>query len=219
MAPVLWGKKKKFDRNELIAAADRARARGRTKKAIAGYRKVLEVAPGDATVHARLAPLLARTGRKEEALASFRIAAAAQIKAGFTDRGVSLLVQAVDAFPGEYALWDEITRLHLQRGRRADALAVLVGGGRRLLHARELAVGGRVLRRALEIEPWHPRATTLLARILARSGRKGEALDLLDGLDPRTRGALRRRVRWLAFRISLSPRRLWRALRATLGGG
>lgn len=215
---MLWGKKRKVDRNELIAAADRARARGRTKKAIAGYRKVLEIAPGDAAVHAKLAPLLARTGRKDEALASFRTAAAAQIKAGFTDRGVSLLVQAADAFPEEYALWEEITRLHLQRGRRADALAALLGGGKRLLHSRQLAAGGRVLQRALEIEPWHPQATTLLARVLARSGRKGEALELVDGLDARTRGAHRRRLRWLAFRISPSPRRLWRALLAALGG-
>jgi tetratricopeptide (TPR) repeat protein len=215
---VLWGKKRKVDRNELIAAADRARARGRTKKAIAGYRRVLEVAPGDPAVHAKLAPLLARTGRKDEALASFRSAAAAQIKAGFTDRGVSLLVQAADAFPEEYALWEEITRLHLQRGRRADALAALLGGGKRLLHSRQLTAGGQVLRRALEIEPWHPQATTLLARVLARSGRKGEALELVDGLDARTRGAHRRRLRWLAFRISPSPRRLWRALLATLAG-
>ncbi|HEY7724479.1 MAG TPA: hypothetical protein VH880_04045 [Anaeromyxobacteraceae bacterium] len=214
----MWWGKRKYDRNELVAAADRARAGGRTKKAIAGYRKVLEVEPGDLAVHAKVAPLLARTGQKADALASFRTAAEGQLKAGFTDRGVSLYVQAAGAFPEEYALWEEIARLHLLRGLRADAVAVLLGGGRRLHRSRDLAVAGRVLRRALEIEPWHPATTMLLARVLAGGGRKGEALGLVDGLDGRSRGRARRRVRWLAFRISPSPGRLWRAIRATLGG-
>lgn len=223
MTTVLWAKKRKrkidrHERHELVAAADRARASGRIRKAIAGYRKVLAVAPGDAAVHAKIAPLLARTGRRDEALTSFRTAAGAQVRAGFTDRGVSLLVQAADAFPEEYPLWEEITRLHLDRGRRADALAVLLGGARRLQRSRDLDAARRVLRRALEIEPWHPQATLLLARVLARSGRRGEALEIVDGLEARTSGPLRRRARWLAVRISPSPRRLWRALKATLGG-
>jgi len=215
--PVPW-RRKKPDRDELVAAADRARIRGRTRKAIAGYRKALQLAPGDAAVHARIAPLLARAGRREEALASFRAAAAAQVRAGFDDRGLSLLVQAADAFPDEVGLWEEIARMHLARSRRADAFAALLAGGRRLDGLRAFERARLVLRRALEIEPWQPEATRLLARALAKGRRRVEALELLDGLDARARGTARRRARWMAFRISPTPRRLWRSIQAARGG-
>jgi tetratricopeptide (TPR) repeat protein len=214
---VPW-RRKTPDRNELVAAADRARVHGRTRRAIAGYRKALQLAPGDPAVHARIAPLLARAGRREEALASFRAAAEAQLRAGFVDRGLSLLVQAADVFPEEVGLWEEIARLHLARSRRADAFAALLDGGRRLDRLREFALGCLVLRRALEIEPWQPEATRLLARALAKGRRRVEALEILDGLDARARGTARRRARWMAFRISPTPRRLWRSIQASRGG-
>ncbi len=197
--------------------ADRARSRGRVKQAVAGYRKALEVAPGDLAIHAKLAPLLARRGLKAEALESFALAADGQLKAGFIDRAVSLRRQAAETFPEEYPLWQELTRLHLLRDRRADAVAALRAGGQELLHSRHREVGVQVLRRALEIEPGHVEVTLLLARLLARCGRKAEALPLLDALDPRAGGAVLWRARRLAFRLSPTPRRLWRWAKAALG--
>lgn len=213
---MFWRRRPK-DRTELVAVADRARARGRIKKAIAGYRKALEIAPGDLAIHARLAPLLARRRLKAEAMESFALAADGQLKAGFIDRAVSLRRQAAETFPEEYPLWQELTRLHLLRDRRADAVAALRAGGQRLLRSRHREVGVQVLRRALEIEPGQVEVTLLLARLLARCGRKAEALPLLDALDARAGGAVLRRARRLAFRLSPTPRRLWRWAKAALG--
>jgi Tfp pilus assembly protein PilF len=216
---VLFARKEKpFDRTATIAEADRARARGKKKKAIAEYRKILAVDPRDLTVHGKVAPLLAQTGKKVDALASFRVAADGQVRAGFLDRALSVVRQAVGFYPEELGLWEEIARLHLQRGRRADAVAALVDAGRRLLKTRHRAVGAKALRRALEIEPWSPEATLLLARTLAREGRREEALGLLDGLATRVRGRMLRRVRRLAFRLSPTLGNLWRWLRAVLRG-
>lgn len=213
---MFWRRRPK-DRTELVAVADRARARGRVKKAIAGYRKALEIAPGDLTIHAKLAPLLARRRLKAEAMESFALAADGQLKAGFTDRAVSLRRQAAETFPEEFPLWQELTRLLLMRDRRADAVAALHAGGRTLLHSRHRQVGVQLLRRALEIEPRQVEVTLLLARLLARCGRKAEAMPLLDDLDARAGGAVLRRARRLAFRLSPTPRRLWRWAKAALG--
>jgi hypothetical protein len=78
-------------------------------------------------------------------------------------------------------------------------------------------VAERALRRALELEPWHPTSADLLARTLSRAGRKREAIALLDGLASRARGVTLRRTRGLAFRISPTPANLWRWIRAVFG--
>ncbi len=156
-----WSKRPST-RVELIAVADVARARGRRKQAIAGYRRVLETNPMDLTVHAKLAPLLAASGDRDGALVSFRTAADGQAKAGFHERALSLFIQAAEHYPDEEPLWPEIARLHLQRGRRAEAVASLTDGAWRLYLARRLAQAERVLRLALQFEPYDGDATAIL---------------------------------------------------------
>lgn len=203
-----------MSRTELLAQADRARSRGRLKKAIAGYRQALALTPGDPSIHARLAPLLARRGARAEALESFAMAADGQFAAGFADRAISLRRQAAQAFPEEFPLWQELTRLYLKRDRRADAVVALLAGGQALLRSRHREVGVQVLRSALALDPLHVEATLLLARTLGKCRRPAEALPLLDALDPRVAGATLRRTRRLAFRLSPTPRRLWSWVRA-----
>jgi tetratricopeptide (TPR) repeat protein len=215
---VLFVKKKPFDRTETLVRADRARARGRHRKAIAAYRQILAVHPDDLTVHGKIAPLLAARGERVPALASFRRATDGHLKAGFVDRALAVLSQAAEHFPEEEPLWTEMAQLHVKRGRRADAVASLVRGGDRLLRHRRLATSEKVLRLALGLEPYQPDASVLLARTVARAGRKPEALALLDGLSARLRGKRLSSVRRLAFRLSPTPRNLWRWLRAAFSG-
>ena len=68
-------RRKPKTRSELVAEADRARVRGKLDAAAAGYRRALESDPADASVHVKLAPVLARLGDAEGAARSFRAAA------------------------------------------------------------------------------------------------------------------------------------------------
>ncbi len=211
-----WSKRPST-RAELVALADVARARGRRKQAIAGYRRVLEANPNDLTVHAKLAPLLAASGDRDGALVSFRTAADGQSKAGFHERALSLFIQAAEHYPDEEPLWPEIARLHLQRGRRAEAVAALTQGGWRLLLARRHAVAERVLKLALQFEPYDGDATAILARTLGKAGRRDEAVELLEGLAARTRGRRLRAVRGLIFRLHPTAGHFWAWARAGVG--
>lgn len=210
MATAKKRKKRTFDRTELLAQADKARARGRRKRAIGLYAALLRQDPNDVTVHGKLAPLLASEGLRDEAMSSFRAAASGHTGAGFVDRGIAVLRQAADHFPEEESLWVEIANFHVARGRRGDAVAILTTGGERLLPGRFRAIGAKLLRRALELEPWNVKATLLLARTLGRERRSEEAIALLEGLARRVGGPSRRRARGLAFRLSPSPGRLLR---------
>ena len=205
-------KKKTWDRTELLAQADKSRTRGRRRRAISLYLKLLEQDPNDVTVHGKVAPLFAAEGMGPEAMASFRAAAAGHAAAGFADRGIAMLRQAADHFPEDESLWTEVANLHIQRGRRGDAGAALVAGGEKLLDGRYRSIGAKVLRRALEIEPWNVQATLLLAKTLAWERRRKEAVALLEGLARRTGGEARNPARRLAFRFSPTPGRLWRWL-------
>ncbi|BDG03714.1 tetratricopeptide repeat protein [Anaeromyxobacter oryzae] len=204
---------KPFDRTETVIAADRARASGRRRKAIALYRAVLQARPDDATVHGKLAPLLAASGERASALASFRAAVSGHLAAGFTDRALAVLAQATEAYPDEEPLWEDVARLQVSRGRRADAVAALSRGGARLVARKAHASAERVLRRAGQLEPWHAETTLTLARALAGTGRRGDAIRLLDGLAERSGGRTRSAARRLAVRLVPGPRTLWRWLR------
>jgi tetratricopeptide (TPR) repeat protein len=214
-----WSGRRPFDRREVLAAADEARAGGRRRQAIAGYRKVLEQYPQDLTVHARIAPLLAASGDRAGALESFRTAADGQSKAGYHERSLSLLIQAAEHFPDEEPLWPEIARLHLQRGRRAEAVAALTGGGWRLHVARKYPLAERVLRMALELDPGDADAAAILARTLGRSGRRAEAIRLLEDLAAHAEGRRLVAVRGLVFRLAPTPRRLLAWLRVAARRG
>jgi tetratricopeptide (TPR) repeat protein len=201
-------------RLEVLADADRARARGRVRKAAAGYRKVLESDPSDASVNVRLAPLLARLGDAAGGAHCFRIAAKKHLDAGFTDRAAAVTLAATAVFPLDAAFRLELSRLNLLRGRRQDAVLALVNGGNAQARARRPDAALSLLGKALEIEPWHLDASLSLVPVLARSGNADGARRIVEGLLQRYRGPVQKRIRWIAFRAWPGARTFWRWLRA-----
>lgn len=213
LPPVGLFERKPKTRSEIVAAADAARARGRVKRAVEGYRRALESDPTDPSVNVKLGPLLARTGDLDGGARCFRTAAKRHLDAGFTDRAVAVNVAASATFPLDAGFRLETARLNLLRGRRQDAVAALLDGGVALSRAKRWEASISLLERALEIEPWHLETCLALAPALARAGRRDDARRLLGGLEARIRGPARRTVRWRAFRLFPGFRTLWRWLR------
>jgi len=205
----LFARKPK-SRTQLMAAADKARSQGKNKKAIAGYKEILSRDPDDAVVHAKVAPLLAKKGQRDESLKSFEAAAAGQMKEGFVDRAVAIYVQAAECFPDERRLWDRIADLHETRDRKADAVAVLFGGAKRMTKARKRDGAVILLRRARELDRSHLEVGLLLARLLKKMKKRDEAKGILESLVPLTSGKSRRRVRGAMFRLAPGFGTLWR---------
>ncbi len=201
-------------RGEIVAAADRARARGRVKKAVAGYRKALESDPSDPSINVKLGPLLARLGDAEAGARCFRAAAKRHLDLGFMDRAAAVNLTASGVFPLDPRFRLEVSRINVLRGRKQDAVQALLEGGLAQAKARRPDVASSLLGKALEIEPWHLDTCLALAPILARNGHAEAARKFIDGLDQRYRGPARRRIRWAAFRIWPGLGTFWRWLRA-----
>jgi len=199
-------------RSEVVAAADKARARGRAKKAAAGYREALQADPSDPSVNVKLGPLLAKLGDPEGGARCFRVAAKNHLERGFTDRAAAVNLAASGVFPLDAGFRLELARLNVARGRKLDAVATLLDGGKRLARTRRPDAAASLLGRALEIEPWHLETVIALVPILAKAGHDEVARQFVDGLEARHRGAALRRVRRLAFRTWPGPRTFWRWL-------
>ncbi len=208
-----------YDRRRLLnraARAARGRSRRQRRKAVALYRRVLEVEPDNPDLLRKLAPLLATTDDAADACASYRRAAETFVERGFLDRAVGVYRDALRALPGEVSLWKEMAALELKRGRRADALATLLEGRRgfRGRNGREAAM--TLLWLARKADPSNLDVGLDLALQLGKSGAGGRGVALLEELLPSHPGG-ETRVRARQLRIAPSPGALWRYLGARIG--
>lgn len=201
-----------YDRDRLLAQAGVARRRGRRKKAIELYSRVLELEPNNLEIHRKLAPLLARARRRRDALASFARVAEGLAERGFADKAVGVCREAAGFYPTEVSVWEAIANLQLRREKPIDAIDALIEGRRKMRGRKRRPLAIRLLRRARAIDPGAVEPGLDLARLLARSGQRAEARQILEHLAARSRGRSRRRVRGALLRMSPTPRSLWRWL-------
>ncbi len=213
-----------YDRKRLLERASARADTWRWRSALAHYRQILAVEPECADLHARVAPLLARSGRGAEAWESYCIAANGFSRKGDAASERTLLAEAVRVLPRCAEAWRALARAELARNRASDAVRALAMGSRRLTGTGALrrfwprsAQRGEaiiLLRDARAIEAWNPGVVMTLARLLAQDGLPAEALFLLDHLDQRVSDSERSAVRALTFRIEPSLRHAWRLLRS-----
>lgn len=207
-----------YNRDEILKAAEKAEGKGDRPRAIAEYEKILKWEPQNLALHARVAGLLAEAGRATEAWPHFVTAGEAYARDGFYDKAIAVYVRAAPFLPGKIDLWLSLADLNLKRQRKADAFKACLDGRRSFRRLEQHQQAGQLLRRALEIEPFHAEATLDLAGVLRRTGRRGEASRLLHGVAVRNGGPTLRRIRAAQLRLSPTPAALWRWLRAAVTG-
>lgn len=203
-----------YDRQRILEAAARERARNRRRQAIALYRSVLAVERNNADLHAKLAPLLAESGQEFDAWQSYRAVANAALREEREDRALGIYREATQLLPREIEAWQGLARLLCKRGEEPEAVEALVEGSRqfRTPYLRPLAI--HLLRRARAIEPWNAVVVIELARHLGRADQRDEARILLSELAERASGATLRRVRLAELRIDPGPTRALRLIQA-----
>lgn len=213
-----WFGKAKYNRAESMSRAAKAEGRGKRKKAIAEYRKVLGQEPDNPVIMVKLAGLLAKTKQLEDARLKFVAAAEIYEKQEFDDKAVAVYRQAVSHLPKRIELWERLAQLDVKRERPPEAIRDLLDGASHFRRRKERQSAIRLLRVAIRIEPFQFEATMKLARLLAKSGARPEARRLYDGLCEKNRALRLRKVRGAMFRMSPTPASAWRWLRAAVRG-
>jgi tetratricopeptide (TPR) repeat protein len=208
-----FGGMRPYDRTRILGAAARARAKNKRRKAIALYRSVLAVERSNPELHARIAPLLAETGQRFDAWVSYQTLAQSCLRDGSTERALAVYREAAGYLPHETQVWLAMARLHLNRGKRSEAVEVLLEGACQFRSRWHWPEAVHLLRRIHSIAPWEFDAVFELARLLAKSDQAAEARRLLEGLESRFSGERLRRVYAALFRLDGDLRYAWRWLR------
>ena len=205
----LLRRRKVYHRHRILARAARARKRRRWHKAIEFYREVLEREPDNPEILRKVAPMLARTKQGEEAWGTYRKAAERLTAQGFSEQAIGLYREASRYLPREVAVWKALADSEVARGRRADAIAVLLEGRRHFRSSRLRAEALQLLHCARKIDKANFDVDFDLAALLANSGARPRARQLLEELAMRSRAHELRRVRGRLFFLFPSPRSAW----------
>jgi len=209
-----WRRRPTYDRRRILEEASREQARGRRRRAIDRYRRVLAVEPGNVDVHRRIAPLLAEDGQAFDAWLSFRAVAQTHQRRKELSEARDAWRRAAEALPDRLDAWLAVSRTERRLGREAAAFEALLAGRGRMRGARRRPEAIHLLRQARELRPWDPEVVIDLARLLARSRQRAEAESLLAQLAERSPRETRRRVRRVHWRIAPSLGNAWLWLRA-----
>jgi len=197
---MFWNRK--TDRATALAKAEKARAKGSVRRAVKWYRKALEHAPGDMQVRSKIAPLLARLGRHDEARASFDMAADGFLAAGFSPKAIAVWMLAARSYPDQIVYCERIANQLAIGGYRKDAVLALLDGRSRLRKTRQRPSAIQLLRQAVALDSTHLNATLDLADLLRRDGATEEPRRLLTRILATPAGrSQRRRVRFAQFRL------------------
>jgi tetratricopeptide (TPR) repeat protein len=192
-----------YDRNEILRRAERFRSRGRVRRAIREYERVLAVDPQDIEVHTKVAQLYIRRGRKEEAKASLKRVTDWYEEQGFSDKEIATLRLAQRLDRRDLAVYLRLADLYLAKGLRADALRLLEAGRRAFRRKRFFREAIAVEQKILSFVPSAFRAQVSLVRLLWRAKRRHDAKELLWKME--SQWALLkdrkrwRKTRWLLF--------------------
>jgi len=204
--------KQAVSRQDRLASAGRARAKGRYKKAIAEYRRALEEVSDDPATQAKVAPLLAKVGDYPGAWGAFVAAGERYFEQGFVEKALAVYLQATEALPWHPKAWKAAARMMLDLGHRADAYRLLLRGRGHLRKRSQRPEAIELLTVAVQIDDADLDVMLDLARLCRKVGRRDDAQSVLDKLAARTRGAGLRRVRRELFALGPSPRTAWRWL-------
>ena len=175
----LVGRRADYDRTEVLRKAEGFRSRGRVRRAIREYEKVLAVDPQDIEVHTKVAQLYIRAGRRDQAKASLTRVIEWNESQGFLDKAIAMLRVAHGVDRRDLDVYLHLAELYLGKGVEGDALRLLEGARRAFRCKRFRKEAIAVEEKILSVAPDNFRAQVSLVRLLWRAGRTYEAVDRL----------------------------------------
>jgi len=153
---------------------------GFTTKAIAVYKKIAKLAPEEVRPLERLAELYVQQGVLSEARPLYLRLAELQLKAGRQQHAATLLRKLLDAEPDNLRVETRLGDLLVAMGQQKEAIEIFHRAAQYVLERGEHAEAVRLTERVLHIDARHAPTLLLKARALSGTGKRAEAMTLLE---------------------------------------
>lgn len=215
---MLFGRRE-LSRTELLEKAGTAVKKKNWKKAVSLYEDALSKSPGDFEIHAKLAPVLVKTGDESKAWQSFTKSYRGFKDSGFHDRAIAVLKSAAINLPKELKCWENLANAYIERGKNHEAVDAYLLGRKNFKDKDEVKTAIKLLYKAFDLRQWNYDITFDLAKAYQTDNDNRRALELYLGLEKRSKGKQLRAVRWkLIGADDFSFTRLWLWMRAAFTG-
>jgi tetratricopeptide (TPR) repeat protein len=164
-----------FNKQKVLAAAEKAVQQGKLQNAITEYEKVTKEDPKDLTVLNTIGDLYARTGQNEKAGLYFKRVGDLYAGEGFTVKAIAMYKKLTKLTPGNAEATLKLAELYTQQGLYNDAKAQYVVLAEQSLKASDLDSAARSFQKILELDPENTAMQSKLADTYMKLGKKAEA--------------------------------------------
>ncbi len=155
---------------------------GFNSKAIAIYKKIAKLAPAELAPLERLADLYVQQGVLSEARPLFLQIAEAHLKANRATRAVEILHRFLEVEPENPRVQMRLAELYNVMGQKKEAAQTYLTYAQRLFDNGEGEESGKMIERALAVEPGSTGALLLKAKIFAQTDKNDAAIAILERL-------------------------------------
>jgi len=175
----LFSRRNDYDRTRILREGREAQRRGKFKKAVRCFRRILVVEPNSAELHALIAPALAGSGNEFSAWESYEYAVSACLRDKREKLALALYSDATQRMPQHYDAWKARAALQRRLGLREESGATLEAAIANF-HTRATRYQRiSLLRQWRELAPKNEDVKRDLSAVLLKTGQKEEALLLL----------------------------------------
>ncbi len=155
---------------------------GHTPRAIAVYKKIYKLAPGNADVALKLAELYIRQNLIVEARKQYLELADYYTKNGRSQQALELLQRVADLDPENVPARLRLAENYQREGMTEKAIEAYIAAGSQLIRKSSLVEAQQVFQRVLDLNPTSTPALNSLATIYIKQGDSGRAVALLDNV-------------------------------------
>lgn len=155
---------------------------GFNSKAIAIYKKIAKLAPAELAPLERLADLYVQQGVLSEARPLFLQIAEAHLKANRAPKAVEILHRFLEVEPDNPRVQMRLAELYNVMGQKKEAAQTYLAYAQRLFDNAEADEAGKMIERALAVEPGTTSALLLQAKVLAQTHKNDAAIAILERL-------------------------------------
>jgi pilus assembly protein FimV len=195
-----------FNKQKVLATAEKYVQQGKLQNAISEYEKVLKNDAKDLTVTNTVGDLYSRLGETDKATACFKTVGDAYGSQGFTVKAIAMYKKICKLQPSLESLL-KLAELYSQQGLFNDARAQYLQVAEEFLKSGELENAVRIFQKILEMDPENSSMRVRLAEVYIRLGKKTEAWQIFSTAAEslRSKGSLGGAEEVLQRMLSLDP--------------